>query len=91
MELTSKDTGTILAAMTMAIAIVHTSTPLAIAPACASRSSKQQQLTKPLGFSLGFGLRSFGGVEMPFVYLPTYLPTYLPLVHSCGVFPLLGT
>jgi hypothetical protein len=32
MELTSKDTGTILAAMTMAMAIVHTSTPLAIAP-----------------------------------------------------------
>jgi hypothetical protein len=82
MELTSKDTGTILAAMTMAIAIVHTSTPLAIAPLRSSFVTAAAHQTLRV-FLRVWPEESFGGVEMAFAYLPTYLPTYLPPSLSC--------
>jgi hypothetical protein len=76
MELTSKDTGTILAAITMAIAIVHTSTPLAIAPL---RSSfvLATAAYQTLRVFLRVWAEEFWGYRDA-LCVPAYLPTYLP-------------
>ncbi len=44
------------------------------------RRSSQQQLTKPLGFSLGFWAEEFWGC-IDALSVPTYLPTSLWCIH----------